>query len=259
MLANTIDEVIDYLEVIIEQSKKEESPLGYFAALYQNVTISVKDKLNTNYFDNDERMEQLDVVFANRYLSAYSEYKKGDPITKSWKMAFDASTNKSLIVLQHLILGMNAHINLDLGIAAAQISNQETITALEPDFNKINEILSSLVDEIQRDLSKIWPTLLKILKFLKKVDDFFINFSMKMARDSAWKFANELVVNTRIPPNQLIEIKDQKVAAFASIITHQGFLVKLLLLIMRMSEKRNIADKITSLEKKLADRRIANS
>ena len=72
MEAKTTDEVILFLEEIIQTSKKEESSLGYFAALYQKVTISVKEKLNTNYFDDDARMEQLDVVFANRYLTAHS-------------------------------------------------------------------------------------------------------------------------------------------------------------------------------------------
>ena len=77
MIAKTIDEVIENLEQIIQASKNEENTLGYFAALYQKVTINVKDKLNTNYFDDDKRMEQLDVIFANRYLSAYSNYRQG--------------------------------------------------------------------------------------------------------------------------------------------------------------------------------------
>ncbi len=248
MTANTIDEVIENLGVIIEQSKKEESTLGYFAALYQNVTINVKEKLHTNYFDDDQRMEQLDVVFANRYLSAYADYKKGLPITNAWKIAFEATKNKRLIVLQHLLLGMNAHINLDLGIAAAQISDKEKIGTLESDFNKINEILSTLVDEIQRDLSEIWPTLLKILKFLKKVDDFIINFSMKLARDAAWEFANELLFNESSTLDEVIEIKDQKVVGLAKTITSQGLLVKLFLFVIRFSERGKISDKIRALE-----------
>ena len=171
MEAKTIEEVIQNLDSIIEQSKKEESPLGYFAALYQKVTIKVKEKLNTNYFEDDERMEKLDVVFANRYLSAYENYVKQVPITQSWQLAFDNSKNNRLIVLQHLLLGMSAHINLDLGIAAAQITHESDFESLKTDFNKINELLGSLVDEVQKDLAEIWPKLTKILRFMKMIDD----------------------------------------------------------------------------------------
>ena len=166
MTPKTIEEVIETLEQIIQSSKTQENPMGYFAALYYKVTISVKDKLGENYFKDDQRMEQLDVIFANRYLSAYKKYTEGKPTTKSWESAFNSSHNKNLIVLQHLLLGMNAHINLDLGIAAADISTKSTISELHSDFNKINELLASLLDEVQNDLVKIWPMLFVILKWI---------------------------------------------------------------------------------------------
>ena len=249
MKAKTIDEVIDNLEKIILDSKKEENPLGYFAVLYYNVTLTVKGKLNKNYFDDDSRMELLDVIFANRYLSAYNDYREGKPITKSWEFGFKSSKDRSLIVLQHLLLGMNTHINLDLGIAAAEISNESTIDKLEPDFNKINEILSSLVDEIQRDLTKIWPTLLKILKYLKKVDDFIINFSMELARNGAWKFAKTLVGKRGFEKEELIKKRDDRILKISKRLINYGFLVKIVLLIIRISERGEPSDKIMTLEK----------
>ena len=49
------------------------------------------------------------------------------PDFNGWKKAFDSSTHYWPIVLQHLLMGMNAHINLDLGIAAAEISKNKDI------------------------------------------------------------------------------------------------------------------------------------
>ncbi len=256
MTATTIDEVIENLEQIIQQAIKEESTLGYFAALYQNVTINIKEKLGTNYFDDDKRMEELDVIFANRYLAAYSEYKEKKKVTKSWDIAFKSSTNNMLIVLQHLLLGMNAHINLDLGIAASEITNDKTIKSLESDFNKINELLSTLVDEVQKDLSEIWPTFLKILKYLKKVDDFLINFSMKLARDKAWEFANRLVKEDEENKEQLIELKDLEVSKLSEKIVNPGILVKILFTIIRIGERGKPSDKIKKLEKLIENKRF---
>ena len=248
MTAKTIDEVIETLEQIIQISKTEENPLGYFAALYYKVTISVKDKLGENYFEDDERMEQLDVIFANRYLSAYKKYVESKPTTKSWKRAFKSSHNKNLIVLQHLLLGMNAHINLDLGIAAAEISTKSTISELHTDFNKINALLASLLDEVQQDLAKIWPMLFVIMKFAKKTDDLIANFSMNLARDGAWKFANELVSEEMENRDDLIASRDEKIFNISKLITNQGIVTRLVCRIIRWGEKGSPSDKIRILE-----------
>ena len=123
----TIDQVLDVLDKIIQQSEENNDPSGYFAALYRKVTEKVKQEIKNNYFDDGERMEKLDVEFANRYIDAYYGYKNNQTITQSWREAFEISTHYWPIVLQHLLLGMNAHINLDLGIAAAHISRNKNI------------------------------------------------------------------------------------------------------------------------------------
>lgn len=248
MSAYTIDEVIDSLDQIIESSKENESPLGYFAALYRLVTVTVKNKLGTNYFDDDARMEQLDVVFANRYLDAYSDYHNGKPVTDSWQKAFEAANEEKFIVLQHLLFGMNAHINLDLGIASAEITTPDTIDSLESDFNKINEILGELTNVVQEDLAKIWPKLLWILKFFGRTDDYLVNFGMNIARDGAWKFANELVIAHGDERDILISEKDKKVAGYVRILKGKGWIERVVLKIIRRREIGTVKEKIEALE-----------
>jgi hypothetical protein len=247
MKAATIDEVIELLEEIINDSKANESTSGYFAALYQKVTISVKEKLNTGYFDDDQRMELLDVQFANRYFEAYFNYKNGNSITQSWEKAFKFSTDNKLIVLQHLLLGMNAHINLDLGIAAEKVSEGK-IEALHDDFNRINQLLAEMVEEIQQDLAGIWPILSKILKWLKNIDNFLIDFSMNLARDGAWKFANTLVGRTENERKSLIVERDRKISDFGQSIIPTSLLIRLVFWIVRISERGTILSRIKALE-----------
>lgn len=240
----SIDEVIKVLDEIIVDAEKSNSTMGYFAALYRKVTIKVKEGIENNFFENGPRMEKLDVVFALRYIEAYSAWKNNSACTVAWKYTFDHASQKQFIVLQHLLLGMNAHINLDLGIAAAQVAENANIDDLENDFNKINEILSSLVIEVENNLSKIWPLLKRILKWTNKVDDFLVDFSMELARDGAWKFAKSL--SPGIPKNiaEQIKTRDQKVAQKASIVTHPGKIPGIILQIVRWGEKGTVADKI---------------
>ncbi|MDB5278402.1 MAG: hypothetical protein JWR61_3357, partial [Ferruginibacter sp.] len=74
MPVTTIAEVIDQLTNIVAKAAAENNRAGYFAALYKKVTIAVYDKIKAGYFDDNDRMERLDVVFASRYLDAFQEY-----------------------------------------------------------------------------------------------------------------------------------------------------------------------------------------
>jgi len=209
--AKTIDEVIAILERIIQDAKKHNDSLGYFAVLYQKVTVKVKEGIASGFFEGGPRMDKLDVIFANRYLKAYFEYRAGKAVTESWAMTFNYSTKYWPIVLQHLLMGMNAHINLDLGIAAATVSKDNNIDNLESDFNRINEVLSSLVAEVQQDLAEIWRPLKWLLKLSGKIDDHITDFSMKLARDGAWKFAKSIAGKPQEELESLIVERDKKV------------------------------------------------
>ncbi len=249
-MKRTIDDIIDTLEEIIQDCIRKQDPLGYFAALYQKVTIKVKEGIQQGIFDDNPRMEKLDIVFAERYLDAYFDYQKGLPVTASWQKAFDASQRFSPIVLQHLLLGMNAHISLDLGIATAEVSEGKDLEDLQGDFDKINEILSSLVEEVGSNLAKIWPTLKFLLKLTNNVDNFLVDFSMKKARDGAWKLAQSL---HGLPAEALkiqIDKRDQKVARKVRLILHPGWLVRIIFAIIRIGERGTVKKRIEGLRYK---------
>lgn len=244
----TIDDVIEVLDSIIIECLTTENTLGYFAVLYQKVTIKVKEGIAAGFFDDGPRMEKLDVIFAKRYIDAYFSWKQNKSVTSSWETAFLLAGNQNLLVTQHLLLGMNAHINLDLGIAAAELSAKNHIEDLENDFIKINEILASLVDEIQNGLSSIWPLLRKILKLFGKVDNFILDFSMKIARNGAWRFAfNLATVEATDWPVQL-ELRDKKVAAKSAIITSPGKWVQFVLWLIRLTERGSVVENIEKLK-----------
>ena len=244
----SIDDVIDVLEHIIDESRENNNPMGYFAALYQKVTIKVKEGIAEGAFEDGPQMEQLDIVFAKRYLDAYHAYRKNEPVTDSWEKAFDLSEKYWPIVLQHILIGINAHINLDLGIAATEISKGKNIDDLKNDFDKINDILSSLVNQVQENLSEIWPTLKKILVRVGKVDDFLVDFSMLIARDGAWQFAVDLASKSIDEQKSFIKGRDQKTLKTAKLITNPGWIASILFAIIRIGERGSVSKKIDTLK-----------
>ncbi len=246
--AKTIEGVIDQLTLIIDWSREQNSPIGCFAALYRKVTLQVKQGIIDGFFDDGPRMERLDIIFANRYIHACHAWLTGQTPTQSWKHTFDAAHRWRPIVLQHLLLGMNAHINLDLGIAAAETLPPEQLPSLKADFGRINDVLASLVDQVQQELAEIWPTLGILSRFLGSVDNAIVNFSMGRARDAAWAFAEGLAPLTAESRSTSIAHKDASVAEFSEVILHPGLKLSMVLVIVRLGERGSTREHIRILE-----------
>lgn len=246
--ATSIDDVIKQLSAIIEWSKQNNSRMGYFAALYRKVTIQVKKGIKDNFFDDGPRMERLDIIFANRYIHACYQYQTGQIPTQSWVRAFNETEHWWPIVLQHLLMGMNAHINLDLGIAAAETVPPEELPNLKGDFDKINKVLASLVGDVQRELAEIWFILGLLNRYLGSVEKGIINFSMEKARDAAWSFAETLSPLSEEHRQQEIVNKDQMIALFSNVISHPGFVGLIVTRIIRLGERGTTRQRIEILE-----------
>jgi hypothetical protein len=247
MPANTIDEVIQQLDNIIDWALSNKSRLGYFAALYRKVTLNVKEGIAEGFFEDDERMERLDVIFANRYLEAFEQYQANKLPTASWQITFETSKRWWPIVLQHLLLGMNAHINLDLGIAAARTSPGEAVHDLKRDFNRINEILASLIDDVEREFAHIWPMLGLLDRVGGRTDEALINFSMKKARDHAWKAAQELAPLVQTEQASRIDALDKEVAMLGGLIRNPGLIIGIVTKIIRLGERGTVPEIINIL------------
>ena len=194
-LPTNIDDVIARLGGIVQDAADTGSRLGYFGALYNRVTIAVRAGIRARAFDDNARMERLDVVFANRYIDAYDRNMRGEAPSLSWQTSFGAAARSDLSVLQHLLLGMNAHINLDLGIAAATVAPGAQLDALHGDFDRINEVLGSVLPTVEAQLRELSPRLERLsgaAHAAHRLDERIGNFSMEKARDAAWRFARRL-------------------------------------------------------------------
>jgi hypothetical protein len=206
-LATTIQEVIALLDEIIILETARKSRIAFFAVLYRNVTIKIKEGIDQEVFEDNPRMERLDVLFANRYLEAYYQYKTGKPTTQSWQHTFDQTARSKLLILQHILLGINAHINLDLGIITSLTAGTgNALSPLKNDFDHINKILAAMVQDMQTSINKVSPLLTFFEWIGKGREDKLAAFSITIARDEAWLFAQEY--HSSSEPENCIESRD---------------------------------------------------
>lgn len=246
--AQTIDEVIDQLTHIVDQSRARGSYDGYFAALYREVTAEVRARIGRGWFEDGARMERFDVIFANRYLEAWARHEAGEPEGRAWGVAFEVERAFWPVVLQHLLLGMNAHINFDLGLAAAAAAPGAAIEGLKPDFDRINDLLAGLVNDVENRLVRVWPPLRWLEGFAGGVDEAVVNFSMRCARDYAWSVATALAAETDADARAArVKEVDECAAVIGQGVRHPGFQAGLILKWVRLRERGSVADKLAVL------------
>ncbi|SET08001.1 hypothetical protein SAMN05216326_11150 [Nitrosomonas marina] len=246
--ASSINGAIEQINHIISWSKQNNSRIGYFAALYRQILEQTKISIEQNMFENDLRITRLTVIFANRYIQACFQYLTGQQSTQSWLAAFQETQHWRPIVLQHLLLGMNAHINLDLGIAVVDTVPVSELPDMKNDFDKINVVLASQVEEVQQKLARIWPLLRLLNSVVAEADDIVINFSMEKAREAAWSFAESLAPLSEELRAQEIMKKDQVVAMFSEVISRPGFAKSFACFMIRLGERGTIRQHIGVLE-----------
>lgn len=158
MTDKRIADAVAELWGLAARAEETGSRMGFFAALYARVTSAIAACIDRRFFDDGSRMERLDVRFASLYLDAAARRLAGTGgVSRAWTVAFDACEERDPIVLQHLYLGMNAHLMVDLPIAVADIGGP--LASLQRDFRKINQVVDAEMGAFHADLCGISPRL----------------------------------------------------------------------------------------------------
>lgn len=208
----SISDVLRELDRVIADCLAAQSRMGYFAVLYRNVTARVQQNLTSGRFHDPTRLERLDMFFAHRYLEAFDRFSRGETLTHSWFVAFEASQHWRPIILQHLLLGINAHINLDLAIAAAQTAPGDELPFLKHDFDAINQLLIEMIVEVQSRIDRVSPWFRLLNRVSGTTDEQVGAFGLRVSRDRAWQVAQRLALDNHEQVEQHIALLDESVA-----------------------------------------------
>ena len=235
----SIKAVLDALDNIIDKTREENNCHCAFTHVYRRTTFEIQKAINDGRFEHPERMVKMDVIFANLYIDAYHSYVNTVPTSKSWTLAFN-SRSERIAIIQHILLGMNVHINMDLAVAAATVCRGKDILDLKHDFMLINQILAELVDNVQGGLGKSSLMMRMIDLIGMKKDEWAIGAGIKMARDFAWTHAMELaIMDQNIWDTRILEIDEMVYAMGEKIRKPPSRFLRLMLMWIRIFEKKD--------------------
>jgi hypothetical protein len=157
---------------------------GYFPAMYARVTQRIDLAAASGDFGDGGRMTEFARAFAGWYLRPRSG---APPVPGSWQAAWDVAGDGRLLIVQHLLLGINAHVNHDLAhVVVALADERSDLAGMRADFDAVNSILADTMPDVIRDLDRAsrWSNLAFGLGGGR-----LFNFSLGAARDQAWRFA----------------------------------------------------------------------
>jgi hypothetical protein len=248
MHARSIPAVIALLQQVVAEEAAVQSRLALFPALYCELTQRLAAGLAAGEFREPERLELIGTRFANRYFDALAAYRRGDKPTKSWAVSFEQAEHGRLLAVQDLLLGINAHINLDLSIATAEIGG-DRVAELHADFLHVNVLLHDLFDRTQNILGAMSPFLDLLDRLGGDKDEWLGNFVLRKARDVAWQNAVLLADLQGSARAAWVYLLDVSAARLGHMIASPGTLVRKAVELIRETEEQDVQVIVAALAK----------
>ncbi len=245
--ATTLADVILQLEEIIAWARQAESRLGLFAALCRRNCLRVQQALGSGGIADVRSTEAVMVNLVRRYVDALHRHLTDQLPTACWVQSFEAADCWRPEVLQHLLLGLHAHINLDLGVAVAEEVPEAALADWQPDFWRLHELLAAELATVQQSLASAWPLLGLASRYLGTGEQELIHFSLQRAMSAAWELATQLAPHSPRSRLYIIDDRDWSAAELAKQIRAPGLRLSAVLLEARAGEPASIASQIAAL------------
>jgi hypothetical protein len=247
----TIDDVLGALRTVVDDAAAAGDRVGLFATVYRQVTAAVAKGVRDGRFDDPERLSRFDAVFAGRYLRALTSWQGGHDPGRSWRLALRAAEDDGAALVQHVVLGVNAHINLDLAVAAAQTAPGAQIGTFKGDFEAINDVLIDVLCRLQGALGELSPLLDKLDAVLGRLDEQILGFAVERARSEAWEAAVLLAGQTGEARHATVRMLDRYAYGLGRIVLAPPFPAPAALVVVRSAERTPVGAAIRHLDRAL--------
>jgi len=173
-------------------------PARFFLGTYLRTTRAVARALDGDTFEDPAWVGELDVVFAGLYLDALAAHRR-DPASApaTWRRAFAA--DPSLPPEAHVLLGVHAHINVDLPQALvatmppADFADCDICSQRRRDHGRIDRVLAARVAAEDVELERSGGRRSPLDRLLRPVNRTAVRKFLREARRTVW--ANTAVLH----------------------------------------------------------------
>jgi hypothetical protein len=188
-------QVTDRMQSLIQQMENASDRRAIFLRCYLLMTQNMLKAIEVGEFTDPSWVSTLLDRFADYYFDALNAYELNSPATPAvWRLTHRAAGRSETLVLQNLLLGINAHINYDLVLTLVEM--------LEPEWRKlalqqreeryadhchVNHIIGQTIDTVQDEVVEDYSPLLDVVdKMMGRIDEWLISRLITDWRDEVW-------------------------------------------------------------------------
>jgi hypothetical protein len=179
-----------------------------FASVYTLTTLRMAESIDAGDYQDTAWMQDYQTEFANHYRQALHDRETGNSsqVPQPWTMAFDAAATGNTLIIQDVLLGMNAHINFDLAFAVENVGISPGTSTKYADHTAVNAVLGEIGDEIIEAMCGVYGSSYAALDAaLGPADELLLAAGMGAARQNAWNNAVALT-NSRFWNRWIVEL-----------------------------------------------------
>jgi len=196
------DPVIERMQALLRQWQAAADAKAVFLGCYQLMTSSTLGAVRRSEFHDSAWVDRLLHRFADYYFVALEAHTR-DPATAPsvWQGAFAAAADSRVLPLQHLLLGVNAHINYDLVLTLVEVLRPEWASlsaeqraARYADHCRINAVIARTIDSVQDQvLAPAMPSLPLADALLGRLDERLASGLITRWRETVWTNTQRLL------------------------------------------------------------------
>lgn len=194
--------VVDRMQQLVTGWEPQRDRRAIFLSCYALMTGNMLDAVESGQFHDGVWVSRLLHRFADYYFDALDLYDhRPDSTPIVWSQAFEAARNPQMHVLQHLILGVNAHINYDLVFALydtlheewPHLSPAEVLRRYE-DHGTVNTIIYRTIDAVQDGIIERYSPFMDVIdKTFLRADELMLGWLIRRWREQVWMHTAELL------------------------------------------------------------------
>lgn len=196
--------------------EQSEDQRAIFLRCYSMMTSNMVAALGAGRFHDAKWATELMHLFAEYYfigLRAYDQSPSEAPAV--WRFAHDAAKERNLHVMQHLFLGINAHINYDLVLTIVDMLQPEWHQLNEAqrqlryeDHCKVNEVIAETIDRVQDTVIERYDPLMDVIdRMLGRVDEMLLSRLITHWRETVWQQAMSILACQHGQEREMIRLE----------------------------------------------------
>jgi hypothetical protein len=189
---------VDRMQHLLQAGQVQRDTRAIFLGCYELMTRNMLAAIEAGEFQDPAWVSAWLDHFADYYFNALDAFDQDlDNLPQPWRYAFSAAREPGTLVLQNLLLGINAHINYDLILALSDMLAPDWSDLPEAkrqaryqDHCTVNALIARTTDEVQDKVVEFYSPIYNLADvLLGPIDEWLVSRLINAWREQVWQMA----------------------------------------------------------------------